>query len=257
MTSKEQIEKKGSSSSSSSSDKSTVSLDKHKRFISNYLYFHGTPEQKQKYDYRGYRSDHQVLRDNHQFIRDDEEDANDQENWEKQLAKKYYDRLFKEYAIIDLSQYKTGQIGLRWRVEAEVISGKGQFMCANVKCTCNDDSLNSYEVPFTYIESKVEKSALVKVMLCYPCSKLLHYTNIKKKKKELKRLLKKRQLEDNDQEEELELGNDGNNNNDDDDTIPQSIKKQKNNNGNDEEEEEEYIEKDITTSTTTTNDRSK
>lgn len=50
------------------------------------------------------------------FIRDEELDQkidhyNQTENdYGNILAKKYYDKLFKEYAIIDLSRYKTGQL---------------------------------------------------------------------------------------------------------------------------------------------------
>lgn len=31
---------------------------------------------------------------------------------EKELAKKYYDKLFKEYCIADLSRYKENKVGL-------------------------------------------------------------------------------------------------------------------------------------------------
>jgi protein FRA10AC1 len=31
------------------------------------------------------------------------------------MAKKYYSKLYKEYALVDLSRYETGQIGCRWR----------------------------------------------------------------------------------------------------------------------------------------------
>jgi hypothetical protein len=34
------------------------------------------------------------------------------EKWEKDLAKAYYDRLFKEYALCDLSRYKEGKVRL-------------------------------------------------------------------------------------------------------------------------------------------------
>ena len=34
------------------------------------------------------------------------------------MAVKYYNKLFKEYCIADMSRYKTGQIGLRWRTQA-------------------------------------------------------------------------------------------------------------------------------------------
>ena len=37
-------------------------------------------------------------------------------------------KLFKEYAIADLSRHKEGRVGLRWRTQ-EVVSGRGQFIC--------------------------------------------------------------------------------------------------------------------------------
>ena len=54
--------------------------------------------------------------------------------WARRIAKRYYDKLFKEYALADLSRYKEGKIGFRWRTEAEVIRGKGQFICGNKRC---------------------------------------------------------------------------------------------------------------------------
>ncbi|KAK4381047.1 protein FRA10AC1 [Sesamum angolense] len=65
----------------------------------------------------GFASFHQM------FIRTEEDDMNP--SWEQRLVKRYYDKLFKEYCIADMSQYKTGKIGLRWRTEKEVMSGKG------------------------------------------------------------------------------------------------------------------------------------
>mgnify|MGYP003692569863 FL=1 len=40
--------------------------------------------------------------------------------WETRMAVKYYDKLFKEYCIADMSHYKSGRIGLRWRSQSEV-----------------------------------------------------------------------------------------------------------------------------------------
>jgi protein FRA10AC1 len=50
------------------------------------------------------------------------------------MAVKYYNKLFKEYCIADMSRYKTAQIGLRWRTQKEVFSGDGQFLCGNQAC---------------------------------------------------------------------------------------------------------------------------
>ena len=55
--------------------------------------------------------------------------------WQRRVAKRYYDRLFKEYALADLRKYKEDKIGFRWRTEQEVIAGKGQFVCGNKTCS--------------------------------------------------------------------------------------------------------------------------
>lgn len=47
---------------------------------------------------------------------------------EKRLAKKYYDKLFKEYCICDLSHWEEKKIAMRWRIDKEVVSGKGKFV---------------------------------------------------------------------------------------------------------------------------------
>ena len=52
------------------------------------------------------RTDHDVLRQNHRFLWDDTAP----DTWEAQFAKKYYDKLFKEYCIADLSLYKDNKV---------------------------------------------------------------------------------------------------------------------------------------------------
>ncbi|EAL71116.1 hypothetical protein DDB_G0272957 [Dictyostelium discoideum AX4] len=184
-------------------------VERHKKLIENYLNQKNNKNNKKNQQqtedkYKNFKTDYQVLKENHQFLRDENENEDiNQLTWEEKLAKTYYDRLYKEYAIIDLSRYKSGEIGLRWRIESEVIMGRGQFTCANKKCesssstssstTTNNnkmDDLKSFEVPFSYNELNENKVALVKVVLCPLCSKLLNYSNIKKKKKELKKFLK-------------------------------------------------------------------
>lgn len=64
------------------------------------------------------------------------------------MAKKYYAKLFKEYAIVDLSQYESGRIGCRWRTEGEVLSGKGQKTCGAKKC--EKAGSETYEFNFGY-----------------------------------------------------------------------------------------------------------
>lgn len=52
------------------------------------------------------QTDLDVIRNNHQFLWNDD----DVDSWEKQLAKRYYDKLFKEYCIADLSRFKENKV---------------------------------------------------------------------------------------------------------------------------------------------------
>lgn len=56
--------------------------------------------------FRKHKRDIDVIRENHKFLWNDEEPR----SWEEQLAKKYYDRLYKEYCICDLTFYKEGKV---------------------------------------------------------------------------------------------------------------------------------------------------
>lgn len=126
-------------------------------------------------------------------------------SWEQRLAIRYYNRLYKEYALVDLTYYEINKIGMRWRTEREVIDGKGQFSCGNLHCdNTNTHDLCSYEVPFRYkdLEGKVV-STLVKVRLCGPCAYQnqrivtcrlkLFYRKIRKTESEFPELRKKRE----------------------------------------------------------------
>ncbi|KAK7803475.1 hypothetical protein U0070_017758 [Myodes glareolus] len=108
---------------------------------------------------------------------------------EKRLAKKYYDKLFKEYCIADLSRYKENKFGFRWRIEKEVISGKGQFFCGNKRCD-EKEGLRSWEVNFGYIEHGEKRNALVKLRLCQECSFKLNFHHRRKEIKSKKRKAK-------------------------------------------------------------------
>ncbi|CAE7206588.1 FRA10AC1 [Symbiodinium pilosum] len=128
------------------------------------------------------KSDYDILKENHKFLRT--EDADDG-SWESRLARRYYDRLFKEYVICDLSGYREGRVGFRWRTEGEVLQGRGQFTCGHKHCHAKD-MLKSYEVDFKYVEER-RKRALVKVRLCQDCAFKLHYRRIKKARKRRRR----------------------------------------------------------------------
>lgn len=83
-----------------------------------------------------------------------------------------------QYALVDLSRYKEGKLGLRWRTQGEVIAAKGQFECGNVTkgkpCTTTS-SLHSYELNFAYVEHGQQKQELVKVRVCSHCAAKLNY----------------------------------------------------------------------------------
>lgn len=69
-----------------------------------------------------------ILLKHHQFIRDESNDDIDASklSWEDKIALSWYNKLFREYAVCDLTQYKTGGIALRWRTEEEVLQRVGE-----------------------------------------------------------------------------------------------------------------------------------
>ena len=156
---------------------------RHKALVNQYLLATGRGIEHIQRSTDNDRNDYSVLREQHKFLweADDKVDS-----WEKKLAKTYYDRLFKEYAIADLSRYKENKIALRWRIEKEVIEGKGQFACGNKHCQ-NRENLESWEVNFAYVEQAEKKNALVKLRLCPGCSLKLNYHHKRKLWKKEKR----------------------------------------------------------------------
>eukprot|EP01056_Protomagalhaensia_sp_Gyna25_P005601 Protomagalhaensia_sp_Gyna_25__5600@NODE_773_length_2646_cov_832_530495_g606_i0_p3_GENE_NODE_773_length_2646_cov_832_530495_g606_i0NODE_773_length_2646_cov_832_530495_g606_i0_p3_ORF_typecomplete_len204_score26_43Fra10Ac1/PF09725_9/5_5e39_NODE_773_length_2646_cov_832_530495_g606_i0161772 len=118
-----------------------------------------------------YEDDFALLRRHLQFLYDDDEEALMELGTSgHRLALAYYKRLHKEYVLVDLSRYTTGQVGMRWRTESELTRGKGQFECGAVDCP-RRHCLKSYELHFQYAEGGTEKEALVKARLCSKCAK--------------------------------------------------------------------------------------
>uniref|UniRef100_A0A061QZX0 Protein FRA10AC1 n=1 Tax=Tetraselmis sp. GSL018 TaxID=582737 RepID=A0A061QZX0_9CHLO len=145
--------------------------ERHKKFVSDYIKYYGgklpTPAKVET------KSDWDVVRENHKFLWEDDFDVGN--SWEAKLAKKYYDKLFKEYCLANLTRYKEGKIGLRWRTEKEVLAGKGQFSCGNKHCS-GQQGLASFEVNFGYKEGGERKQALVKLRVCPDCAAKLSYS---------------------------------------------------------------------------------
>ncbi|KAK0574367.1 hypothetical protein LWI29_022589 [Acer saccharum] len=160
--------------------------DRHKKFLNDYVAIYR--KEKSTNTKLPVKTDLDTIREGYRFIRSEEDDRDS--SWEQRLVKRYYDKLFKEYCIADMSHYKSGKIGLRWRTDKEVMSGKGQFICGSKQCD-EKNGLASYEVNFSYVEAGENKQALVKLVTCERCAEKLHY----KRRKE-KELLESREKED-------------------------------------------------------------
>ena len=154
---------------------------------------------------QGFQSDADALASAHRFLWDGKLDdsGNSADTWEVRLAKKYYAKLYREYALADMSRYKEGAIGLRWRTAQEVFDGKGQFTCGNKVCT-SCESLQSFELLFAYVEHGEHKQALVKLRVCLACEEKLNY----RKRKEQRREERKQRHRSRDREEEEDVGED-------------------------------------------------
>ena len=128
------------------------------------------------------------LKKHHAFLRDDRENDEEEEEKKKKNARegermaiKYEEKLFKEYAIPDLSRCDEG-VGLRWRTKQEVARGKGVDVCGEKRCS-QRRNLGTFELNFRYKERGEVKNALVKVVVCPACEEKLHRSRRKKKKK--------------------------------------------------------------------------
>ncbi|KAH7714191.1 acid phosphatase [Aphelenchoides avenae] len=117
---------------------------RHKQLINAYLLYHPGASKTFQRDASSDKNDYDIIRENHKFVWGDDEVTEVEQSWEARLAKKYYDKLFKEYCIADLSQFEKNRIAMRWRTEKEVRSGKGQFECGSKHCTERDD-LSTWE----------------------------------------------------------------------------------------------------------------
>ncbi|KAL6908056.1 hypothetical protein ACP4OV_002226 [Aristida adscensionis] len=213
--------------------------DRHKKFMNDYVQFYG--HDKNVDNSLPIKTDKDTLREGYRFILSEEDDMDS--TWEKRLVKRYYDKLFKEYCIADMTQYKKGKIGLRWRTEKEVISGKGQFVCGNRHCD-EKHGLGSYEVNFSYVEAGEQKQALVKLVACKRCAEKLAYKRQKEKEKEKeKELSGEREIELKGKRKREKEESDGTS--EDEATKKYSRKKKgtsKRNSGNNDEDFEEFLE---------------
>ncbi|KAG4303047.1 hypothetical protein PCANB_000617 [Pneumocystis canis] len=146
---------------------SSTSLTRYREKIHSYLtYYNGKLPSSKKV-----LTERDIIYENHKFIHGDDDD--NVQSYEKKLTQEYYKKLYKEYA---LCQFEKEKLGLRWRTYDELISGKGQFCCGEIKCTENKN-LKVIEVNFRYKEEEI-KHALVKLTVCKN-----HFYKLKKIKK--------------------------------------------------------------------------
>jgi len=110
-----------------------------------------------------------LIREKHRFLTEEERKGN---NWVDRMTQSFDDQLYREYALVDLSHHLKRRLGVRWRVEEEVVVGKGVSICGEVSCE-SASNLQSFEVPFSFSEGGKKKLELVKVRVCQECSEKL------------------------------------------------------------------------------------
>lgn len=183
---------------------------RHQEYVTRYLHVYERDKGMKRLEALAarHRDDWDVLREGHRFLRrEDEANTSAEGNYEDEVARRYYSRLFKEYAVADLKHFKTGAIALRWRSEEDVVEGVGQFTCANMRCQDHHcpttvttlegggvgpetkaPKLTPYEVNFAYTEKEkgqvVQRNALVKVVLCRRCARKLNYKRDQERRRE-------------------------------------------------------------------------
>ena len=68
--------------------------------------------------------------------------SNETTTWQDRMVLKYHSHLYKSHVMADFSEQTNDNpdnIGLRWRVKAEVMNGKGFDTCGNKHCMCYYD----------------------------------------------------------------------------------------------------------------------
>lgn len=80
--------------------------ERHKQFMRDYQAHYGSggvSSGQQQQQVMPLKTDRDTLRETYRFIRSEEDDL--ERSWEQRLAKRYHDKLFKEYCIADMSRY--------------------------------------------------------------------------------------------------------------------------------------------------------
>eukprot|EP00986_Skeletonema_menzelii_P010138 scaffold4803_cov148-Skeletonema_menzelii.AAC.3 len=113
------------------------------------------------------QSDWEALRSHFQFVLPDKDEDESSSSgarkygssWQERMVQHYHSHLYKEYVLADLSRVlEIGKVGLRWRTEDEVKSGRGFRSCGNLKCqsACHNN------LPTSSTEKKEAYDAVVR-----------------------------------------------------------------------------------------------
>ncbi|CAA9986211.1 conserved protein, unknown function [Plasmodium knowlesi strain H] len=142
-------------------------MERHKLMMS----LHSLQKTKMESYHGKYLDDYDVLKKKYQFVHDAAKENNS-------LLQKYYKSICNKYVVCYLSEYKEKKIGLRWRTEDEIVSGKGHMICSANDCENTD--LKTYEFLFRYDEGGIQKETKVKLRACMECAYKINYGEIKK-----------------------------------------------------------------------------
>lgn len=89
--------------------------ERHTKLVSDYQRFYQHPQLPTETKTAALVStDFDALREGHRFLRSEADDA--ETSWEAKLAKRYYSRLYREYAVADLSRWVDGDGVCEWEV---------------------------------------------------------------------------------------------------------------------------------------------
>jgi protein FRA10AC1 len=181
--------------------------DRHKAFMHDLVTYYGgslpAPSEQAASHPTAVKTDLAALKESYRFIRSSADDAAAEEDSWVRLAQRYYAKLYREYAIVDLSRYREGKIGMRWRTQKEVVAGRGHLTCGARGCE-ERLHLASFEVPFGYDEAGTRKAALVKVRVCPEHGRQLNFKREHKKRKRESREVEKGRAEDSEDEDGVE-----------------------------------------------------
>lgn len=114
----------------------------------------------------------------HRLLWDDSPPSAD-EGWEVREARAFADQLVKDVALCDLSQYRAGRLGVRWRTRDDVLAGKGVSVCGTLGCD-ETRGLHAFEVPFAYEEGGQGKMTLLTTRVCGTHGSQLSFTQLKR-----------------------------------------------------------------------------